>query len=191
MTPQPDHPSPAVTEATFHAFLRLWGLLRQAQEPYFARFGISASQWGILRVLQRAEGKGEFELPLKDVSQRLLIQPPSVTGTVDRLERLGFVKRTSSAADLRVRHLSLTPPGRELMDRILEGHPDRIQSLFAGLKPDEQETMLALLTRLEAHLRTLSATPARSPALPKRSARHTHSHPASSASGQSHARRSA
>jgi DNA-binding MarR family transcriptional regulator len=130
-------------------------LLRQAQDPYFARFGISASQWGILRVLQRAQLKGEPELPLKEVGERLLIQPPSVTGVVDRLERLGFVKRSSSKTDLRVRHLSLTSQGHELMAKVMEGHPQRIQSLFAGLQPHEQETMLSLLKRMEANLQTL------------------------------------
>ena len=146
-----------MTEAVFHSLLRSWGLLRQVQDPHFARFGISASQWGILRVLQRAALKGEPELPLKEVGERLLIQPPSVTGAVDRLERQGFVKRSSSKTDLRVRHLSLTPRGQELMAKVLVGHTQRIQSLFAGLQPHEQEIMLGLLKRMEAHLRALLA----------------------------------
>jgi hypothetical protein len=43
------------------------GLLRQVMEPYFARFGISGSQWGILRALQGAEAKGEVSLRLTDL----------------------------------------------------------------------------------------------------------------------------
>lgn len=159
MKPESGKGSPAVTEAVLHSFLRSWGLMRQAQDPYFARFGISASQWGILRVLQRAELKGDKELPLKIVSERLLIQPPSVTGVVDRLERQGFVKRVASKTDLRVRHLSLTAHGRSLMAKVLEGHAERVQSLFAGLQPQEQDTMLSLLKRLEAHLGTLVSPP--------------------------------
>jgi DNA-binding MarR family transcriptional regulator len=147
-----------LTESVFHALLRTWGLLRQVQDPYFARFGISASQWGILRVLQRAELKGETALPLKAVSERLLIQPPSVTGVVDRLERHGFVRRRLSAADMRVRHLRLTPQGRGLLARVLEGHAERIQSLFTTLQPGEQETILGLLQRLGAHWETLLST---------------------------------
>lgn len=155
MKPNSDSAESAVTEAVFHSLVRSWGLLRQAQDPYFARFGISASQWGILRVLQRAALKGEPELPLKEVGERLLIQPPSVTGAVDRLERQGFVKRSSSKTDFRVRHLSLTPQGQELMAKVLKGHAQRVESLFAGLQPHEQETMLVLLQRMEAHLQTL------------------------------------
>ncbi len=154
MKKEPARRLPAITEGVFHALLRTWGLLRQAQDPYFARFGISASQWGILRVLQRAESNGETALPLKQVSERLLIQPPSVTGVVDRLERRGLVKRSPSTQDLRVRHLSLTPQGRDLLDKVLEGHAARVQSLFAPLQPGEQQTMLNLLTRLRVHLET-------------------------------------
>jgi DNA-binding MarR family transcriptional regulator len=148
-----------LTEAVFHSLLRTWGLVRQVQEPYFARFGISASHWAILRVLQRAELKGESELPLGELGQRLLIQPPSVTGVVDRLERQGLVKRSSSKTDRRVRHLSLTSRGRALVARVLRGHAERIQSLFAGLQIREQETLLGLVRRLETHLGTLVPHP--------------------------------
>ena len=150
-------PVPALAEALFHDVLRACGLLRQVQEPYFTRFGISGSQWGILRVLQREELAGNRELPLKTVSERLLIQPPSVTGVVDRLERQGLVKRSSSAKDMRVRHLSLTPRGRDLIACVLEGHPERIRSLFAPIPPEEQRTVLGLLDRLNAHLKSLAS----------------------------------
>jgi|WetSurMetagenome_2_1015567.scaffolds.fasta_scaffold417623_1 MarR family transcriptional regulator, 2-MHQ and catechol-resistance regulon repressor len=152
MKTAPNCLTPTIAEKVLHALLRTWGLLRQAQDPYFARFGISASQWGILRVLQRAELKGESKLPLKIVSERLLIQPPSVTGVVDRLERQGLVERSASVNDLRVRHLGLTQDGRNLITRVLDGHTERIQQLLGALEPDEQQTMLQLLKRLEGHL---------------------------------------
>jgi DNA-binding MarR family transcriptional regulator len=156
----PAHPAPAITERVFHSLLRTWNLLRQAQDPYFARFGISGSQWGILRVLQRAELKGEAELPLKGISERLLVQPSSVTGVVDRMERQGLVKRSPSTKDARVRNLGLTQRGRDLLGKVLTHHADRIQSLFTPLQPGEQETMLQFLQRLEDHLQTLiSKTP--------------------------------
>src|SRR5438874_5150252 len=141
------------TEAVFHSFLRSYGLLRQIMEPYFARFGISGPQWGVLRVLQRAESNGETELRLRDVGQRLFIQPPSVTGVVDRLERRGLVQRSHSKADLRARCLSLTPAGRNMISKLLVGHAAQIRLPFAGLSPQELDHLLALLTRLEANLR--------------------------------------
>jgi DNA-binding MarR family transcriptional regulator len=128
------------------------GLLRQVMEPYFARFGISGSQWGILRALQCAEAKGEVSLRLSDLGERLFIQPPSVTAAVDRLEREGLVKRHEFKGDLRVRQVSLTPQGKELVSLILAGHEKQIESLFAENRGDELDTLVALLGKLQAHL---------------------------------------
>jgi DNA-binding MarR family transcriptional regulator len=152
-------PQPAA-EKLLHALLRTWNLVRQTQEPYFARFGISGSQWGILRVLQRAELNGEPELPLKEVGERLLVQAPSVTGIVDRLERMGLVQRSACDADMRVRNLRLTPQGRELLAKVLERHSERVERLFAPLQADEREMLLAMVQRLETHLEGLNRVPA-------------------------------
>src|SRR5947208_13526843 len=148
-----DEHEPDATEATWHTLLRLFGLVRQVMEPYFARFGISGPQWGVLRVLQRAEANGETELRLRDVGDRLFIQPPSVTGVVDRLERRGLVQRNDSKADLRARCLRLTPEGRELLKKVLAGHAAQIRLPFAGLSAQELDHLLALLTTLETNLR--------------------------------------
>lgn len=144
------------TEAVFHSFLRADGLLRQIMEPYFARFGVSGPQWGVLRVLQRAELNGEQGLRLKDVGARLFIQPPSVTGVVDRLERLGYVKRSGSKEDLRVRCVRLTSDGRDLLVQVLEHHAEKIESLFRGLSKEEREALGQLLAKFEEHLKKLA-----------------------------------
>ena len=143
------------TEAVFHKFLRTFGLLRPIMDPYFGRFGISGPQWGVLRVLQRAEAAGEPALRLRDIGDRLFVQPPSVTTIVDRLERQGLVKRMGSKADLRVRRVRLTPDARKLMATVLVGHADKIKSLFSPLSAQEMDQLLDLLTKLHAHLQTL------------------------------------
>ena len=147
------------TEAVFHSLLRTWGLLKQVQEPYFARFGVSGAQWGILRVLQRTAAEGRKHLSLTEVGERLFIQPPSVTAAVDRLQRQGLVNRTHSKADLRVRHLSLTTSGRNLVNKVLRGgHAKRIDSFFAALTNVEQDTLLNLMQKLEGNLRSIATS---------------------------------
>src|SRR5438552_2577532 len=84
------------TEGAFRELIRTLGLMERVMQPYFAQFGISGSQWGVLRALDRASEDGLPGLRLTDLSQRLLIRPPSVTGVVDRLERAGLVVRGGS-----------------------------------------------------------------------------------------------
>ena len=146
----------AVTERLFRSYLRTLGLLRQVMDPYFAQFGISGPQWGILRVLHRAGQNGEASLRLKDLSARLLLQPPSVTGLVDRLEREGLLKRSDSKSDLRVRRVSLTPEARKLVERILPRHCGQIKRIFEVFQPEEADRFLTLLNRWENHLDKLA-----------------------------------
>src|SRR4051794_27085835 len=95
------------------ALVRTFGLLERVMQPYFAQFGITGSQWGILRTLTRAEHDGQAGLRPTDLSARLLVRPPSVTGALDRMERAGLVARDASTSDLRAKKVRLTTLGRQ------------------------------------------------------------------------------
>jgi MarR family 2-MHQ and catechol resistance regulon transcriptional repressor len=147
------------SEATraFREFLKVFGLVERTMQPYFARFGISGSQWGVLRNLHRAEKDGATGLRVSVLSERLLIRPASVTGVVDRLERAGLVAREADPTDHRAKFVRLTKAGRELVERVLAGHQRQIESVFGGLKAEEQVRLHGLLARLGRHLEVLSS----------------------------------
>jgi DNA-binding MarR family transcriptional regulator len=145
----------ATTEAAFRALLRVFGLVKRAMEPHFARFGITGAQWGVLRALDRAGKEGLTHLRLTDLGNRLLVRPPSITGVVGRLEHLGLVARRASQTDLRAKHVNFTPAGRKLVGRVLEVHSARIRTVLGGLSLEEQGRLLRLLNQVAAHLEGL------------------------------------
>jgi MarR family transcriptional regulator for hemolysin len=140
------------TENAFRELIRTFGLAERVMQPDFARFGISGSQWGVLRNLHRAAQEGLPGLRLTELSNRLLVRPPSVTGVVDRLERAGLVARHESVADLRAKQVGLTDAGRDLVERILEVHEQQMQAVLAGLSQAEQDELHRLLVRWRKHL---------------------------------------
>jgi DNA-binding MarR family transcriptional regulator len=142
----------AQADATFRALLRTFGMLKRVAEPHFAQFGISPSQWGVLRALSRAQGEGIRGLRLTDLGDRLLIRPPSVTGVVDRLERMGMLTREKVAGDQRAREVRLTSAGRRLVARVMRAGPTHIESVLDGLDPHEQEELQRLLDKLSSNL---------------------------------------
>ncbi len=144
-------------ENPIRELVRTFGLLEKVMQPYFARFGISGSQWGVLRNLYRAEEEGLAGLRLTDLGERLLIRPPSVTGVVDRLERSGLVLRGGSPTDLRAKHVRLTPAGRQLVERVLAGHGAQLDLVLGGLSGGERSDLQRLLARLGRHLSDLLA----------------------------------
>jgi DNA-binding MarR family transcriptional regulator len=121
-------------------------------EPHFARFGISGSQWAVLRTLHRAAEEGEPALRLTDLGDRLLIRPPSVTGVVDRLVREGFIQRSTSTTDQRAKLVRLTRSGRDLVGRVLQRHSQQITDVLAALNDHERAQLHCLLEKLGAHL---------------------------------------
>jgi DNA-binding MarR family transcriptional regulator len=148
--------TPTRSTESFRALIRVSGMVRGVMRPYFGRFGISPSQWGALRTLYRTEQRGSPVLRVSDLGDQLLVRPPSVTGLVDRLQRLGLVARNSSSKDLRSKEIQLTQEGRELVERILVRHSDRIAALMAGLAEAEKEQLVLLLNKLATHVESLT-----------------------------------
>jgi DNA-binding MarR family transcriptional regulator len=140
----------------FQALIRVSGLLEDIMQVYFGRFGISRSQWAVLRNLQRAEAEGLSGLRPADIGDRMLVRPPSVTGLIDRMERLGYVVRNENSQDLRSKEVRLTASGRRILNRVLPGHGSQIALLMNGLEETEQKRLKTLLSRLEAHLHSIS-----------------------------------
>ena len=141
----------------YRSLLRVTGLLDRVMQPYFGRFGVSRSQWACLRVLHRAEQEGLPGLRPVDLGRRLLVRPPSVTGLIERLQRLGYVESNSSATDLRGKEVHLSEAGRQLVERILRGHGEQIAAVMGGLDETSQRQLHHLLQRLAEHLESMAA----------------------------------
>ncbi len=143
-------------DEAFRTMLRYFGLLRRVMEPFFLQHGISASQWAVLSVLLRADAQGQEGLRLMDLGQRLLIRPPSVTGVVQRLTKQGLVRISSSKDDHRVRLVSLTERGRELVRKVRKAHGERVHQVLDVLDESERTTLNELMSRLCSRMEAMS-----------------------------------
>lgn len=147
--------NPSSSELAVRQFVRAWGLFHEAMRPYFARFGISGAQWGVLRTLQRAEEANQPPLRLTDLGEKLLVRPPSVTGVVDRLERDGLVRRRPAPSDSRAKLVALTVAGRRLVREVLRHHPAQLRTILGGFTESESRVLHELMERMADHLEYL------------------------------------
>ncbi len=148
--------SPTPAERSFRQLIRTFGLVERVMQPYFARFGISGAQWGVLRNLHRAQQEGLSGLRLTDLSRRMLIRPPSVTGIADRLEKVGLIVRRASETDGRAKQVALTEKGRQVVVDVLAVHQKKLAQVMGGLSTNEQEQLEQLLGQLGDHLAVLA-----------------------------------
>ncbi len=96
-------------------------------------------------------------LRLRDLGERLLVKPPSVTTLVERLVRAGLVERTTAESDQRAKLVALTARGRKLVQRVLQHHPAQMRAMLAGLSEAEQEQLRRLMEQLAASLEAREA----------------------------------
>jgi DNA-binding MarR family transcriptional regulator len=114
--------------------------MRREMEASLRSSGMTLTQWRALGVLLHTPGATH-----SDLVQRLEIEAPSVTSLVNGMERRGWVKRTRSTADARVKRLSLTAQGKRLIEVAGEAMGPIEQRMAAPLSAGERATLRRLL----------------------------------------------
>ncbi|CAM3571674.1 MarR family winged helix-turn-helix transcriptional regulator [Tsukamurella ocularis] len=119
---------------------------RAAIEGPLEAEGLRRGEFDVLATLRRS---GEpFALAPAALADHLLITRAGLTARLDRLEAAGLVERSPSPTDGRGKTVTLTPEGRDLIERVLPAHVRRERELLAALSDDELRTLDALLRRL-------------------------------------------
>ena len=109
----------------------------------FRRFGLTSSQYNVLRIL-RGEGK---PLPSLEIADRLIQIVPAITGLIDRLEKQELVVRQRCEDDRRVVYVAITRKALELLKRI-DKPLDQLQKQLVGhLSRSELSTLSRLLEK--------------------------------------------
>jgi DNA-binding MarR family transcriptional regulator len=113
------------------------------------RFGApSYTSFNALTVLA---GAGE-PIPPSVVAQRMVVTRPTVTGILKTLERLGLVIRTAHGSDGRMRLISLTDAGQDLVQHVLPEVHRFEAELFSTLDHRQQGALLDCLSAVAGQL---------------------------------------
>jgi DNA-binding MarR family transcriptional regulator len=102
--------------------------------------GLHVGQELLLNQLWRNDGLTQSEL-----IARLGVEPPTVTKTLQRLERAGFLRREPDPDRPRVSRVYLTDAGRALREPVEEVWLRTDQQLLSGFDPTERDLLARLL----------------------------------------------
>jgi MarR family transcriptional regulator, 2-MHQ and catechol-resistance regulon repressor len=106
-------------------------------------YKLNVTEFSVMEVLYQ---KGT--LTIQQICQNVLISSGSMTYVIDKLEKRGLLKRNACPNDRRAIHISLTQDGLNLMDTIMPKYLDMVDGLFEALDPEEAETFLKLLKKV-------------------------------------------
>ena len=87
------------------------------------------------------------------IANAIDLTPRGVTRIVDGLESDGFVKRTYSKQDKRVRTVEITPKGNEFLRSATPDIQEKFANLFDVLSKKESIEFVRILEKLTDHMK--------------------------------------
>lgn len=110
-----------------------------------ARHHLTAPSFNVLMTLQRAGGS----LTPRELAERLIVTPGTVTGLLDTLERQQLLRRERHPVDGRRLVIELTEAAGPLLDEVCAEHYPAQAELLAGLSGRDKATLIRLLGKVQ------------------------------------------
>ncbi len=111
----------------------------EALKPY----GITATQYNVLRILR---GAGSSGLCRNEVRDRLIAQVPDVTRLLDRMEVAGLIARERDSADRRLVTTRITADGLRLLKSLDAPVVELQREQLGHLSRDQLSALIELLS---------------------------------------------
>ena len=93
---------------------------------------LSFVHMNLLRILDEYPGQ-----TVGDIAKYMHVSYPAATKTIDKLVRLGFLRRREDSKDRRIAHLHLTASGKKLVERYQELKRNQISSIMDSIGPEK------------------------------------------------------
>ena len=131
----------------FRAYLRVTQHMSQQFRSHFGRLNLTFPQALVLTVLGE-----EGPVPISALAGRTGSANSTVSGIVDRLEKLGLAKRQRSETDRRVIYVCTTEKYQELRAKTATDVSGYFSSLLSGMSREEQDMIAEAFQKLDEAL---------------------------------------
>lgn len=151
--------NPSPTSSSTDVFEALHELMHAFRNHMMAASQLETSEltFGEVRILMRLGRRSG--LTQKDLVEHSRVDKAQMARMLTQLESQGWLLRTPSAQDRRVRCLQLSAQGQALFDRLKHRHERLASELLADMPSEAQAQLLALLSQARRSAKT--ATPAK------------------------------
>ncbi len=109
----------------------------------FREFGLTGSQYNVLRIL-RGEGR---PMQCAEIAERMIQVVPAMTGLLDRLEKQGLVVRNRCTEDRRVIYVEPTAKALDLLKQLDQPVLELNRQLLGHLTRSELKELSRLLEK--------------------------------------------
>ena len=144
----PDMLAPGIgVEELGYLLVEVSKLHRTHAHAALEKVGLYRGQNFVLTALSEQEGLAQSEL-----AERLLVRPPTISNSLERMEVAGWIERRPDADDRRISRVYLTEAGRALHDSAsLLWHDLEVQT-FGGLTSEQRGSLWQMLLQIRKNL---------------------------------------
>jgi len=125
---------------------RLSGHFMRKTEQLLGDMGLGWESFSLIVTLRRSGPP--FALRPTDLLHESLLSSGAITNRIDRVERMGLVRRTADPRDRRAVIVKLTPAGRALADRAIKRHFEAMTEMLSSLTSRQGRDLAGLLGAL-------------------------------------------
>ena len=115
-----------------------------------AALGLHPGQIPMLKLLQREDGISQ-----RSISKRLGIQPPTVTVSLKRMEKMELIRREPDEKDQRVLRVYLTEKGRTVITDVQKTLKKNEEKMLTGLTESEICLLKRFLRQMRENLQQM------------------------------------
>jgi|SRR5688500_8218007 len=122
--------------------IRTGALLMDEVEQFLKPYGVTATQYNVLRILRGSEPGGLCRNELRD---RMLTRMPDMTRLLDRLEEAGLVVRAREDEDRRMVRSKISAAGLKLLTELDDVTSEQERQRLGYMSADQLRTLIDLL----------------------------------------------
>jgi DNA-binding MarR family transcriptional regulator len=142
---QQSNPFRHVQEEVFLNVQRTADALMQELLDVLRPFGLSATQYNVLRILR---GAGDTGVTCKEIAARMITRDPDITRLLDRLERRKLLTRSRAKEDRRFVAIRITQEGLALLRELDEPIGQKQVDLMRHVNQERLPLAIDLLEQL-------------------------------------------
>ena len=148
-----------MSDYDFEASVGYWITLtshyyQQQLHEELAPIGITLRQFQVMAWLM-VDG----ELAPGQLAERLMVEPPTLVGILDRMQREGWLERRCCADDRRRKLVVLKPGARRVWSKVVQRLMTMRERATSGMTEQEVATLNQLLKRVQENLVAANARP--------------------------------
>lgn len=141
-------PFSAPTQEAAVGLLRTAAIIEHAQQEALRPFGITGTQYNVLRILR---GSMETGLCGREVGERMIARVPDIPRLLDRMEEGGLIRRERDTNDRRHVIARITDEGLRLVDQVAPVLRELEDRFFGRLSADQLEALNTALDEVRAY----------------------------------------